>query len=202
MATRYFIALSSLAVLTMTSALSWTLGPGWGVPAAAGTCAASTTCPTTTQFTVNAGALTINVPSGPINLGSGDAGTTISNTFTGAGGTVVTVSDQRAALSPSWTASVIAATGGFTTGGGTTAETIPNSDVAYTSGNATSTTGNGTFTPGSPTAQESLNVSRTAFSHSGGSGDNTAAWNPTITVDVPAQAVSGQYTGTINHSVA
>ncbi|MER5324338.1 hypothetical protein ABT003_33940, partial [Streptosporangium roseum] len=42
------------------------------LPAQAGTCPASTTCPTTVTFTVTApGGLTITVPDGPINLGSG-----------------------------------------------------------------------------------------------------------------------------------
>ncbi|MEU6410670.1 hypothetical protein [Microbispora sp. NPDC046933] len=35
-----------------------------------------------------------------------------------------------------------------------------------------------------------------------GSGDNSATWDPTIVITVPAQAVAGTYTGTVNHSVA
>jgi len=37
---------------------------------------------------------------------------------------------------------------------------------------------------------------------SGVSGNNTATWNPTISVDVPGTALSGTYTSTITHNVA
>jgi hypothetical protein len=173
--------------------------------AQAATCAQSTTCPTTVQFTVGGGNLTINVPDGPILLGSGNAGSSITNTFTGAGGTVVTVADLRSVINPLWTASVVAGAGGFTTGGGTAAETIASGNVLYLSGNATTSPETGTSTPGQPVppgTPVSLDVPRTAFSHAGGSGNNTTAWNPTITINVPAQAVAGTYSGTINHSVA
>ncbi|MEV4295557.1 hypothetical protein [Microbispora rosea] len=33
-------------------------------------------------------------------------------------------------------------------------------------------------------------------------GVNSAEWNPALVVNVPAQAVAGLYTGTVNHSVA
>jgi len=35
----------------------------------------------------------------------------------------------------------------------------------------------------------------------GVSGNNTAAWNPTITVTIPANALAGTYSTTISHSV-
>ncbi|MDR8413997.1 hypothetical protein MTP10_35370 [Nonomuraea sp. 3-1Str] len=170
-------------------------------PAAqATTCPASTTCSTTVTFTVTAASgLTITVPTSQVNVGSGTPGTQISGSL----GTV-TVTDQRAALNATWVASAVAATGGFTTGGGTTAETIPTSAVLYWSGPATATTGTGTLVPGqiNAAAAQSLDVSRTAFSKTSGSGDNSAAWNPTIVINVPSQAVAGTYTGTVNHSVA
>ncbi|MEV0233844.1 hypothetical protein [Nonomuraea sp. NPDC050786] len=170
------------------------------LPAQAGTCPASTTCSTTVNFTVTApGGLTINVPNSPVSIGSGTPGNQISGPL----GTIM-VSDQRATLTATWVASVVAATGGFTTGGGTAAETIPNTAVLYWSGAATGTTGTGTFVPGQANAgaAQSLDVSRTAFSKTTGSGDNSASWNPTIVINVPAQAVAGTYTGTVNHSVA
>ncbi|MFF5207421.1 hypothetical protein [Streptosporangium sp. NPDC000396] len=116
------------------------------------------------------------------------------------------MSDQRAALTATWTASVIAAAGAFTTGGGTTPETIPNSSVLYWSGPATNTTGTspGDVTPGqlNAGAAQSLSVLRTAFRKTAGSGSNSVTWNPTLVINVPAQAVEGTYTGTVNHSVA
>jgi hypothetical protein len=33
-------------------------------------------------------------------------------------------------------------------------------------------------------------------------GDNTASWNPTVAINVPASAVGGTYTGTLTHSVS
>ncbi|WP_433497197.1 hypothetical protein ACQP1K_19785 [Sphaerimonospora sp. CA-214678] len=169
------------------------------LPARAGTCPISTTCPTTVNFTVNApNGLTITVPNGPVAIGSGAPGGQI----TGQLGSV-TVSDQRAALTAIWTASVIAP-GGFTTGGSSPAETISSSSVRYWSGAATSTTGSGTFTPGQANAgsAQSLDVSRTAFTKSSGSGSNSTTWHPTIVVDVPAGAVAGAYSGAVSHSVA
>jgi hypothetical protein len=169
------------------------------LPSQAEECPDSTTCPTTVTFTVTAeDGLTINVPDSQL-IGDGWSGAYISG-FLGP----VTVTDRRAALVATWVASVNASAGGFTTGAGTSAETIPNADVLYWSGTATATTGTGTFVPGqvNAAAAQALNVSRIAFSKTTGSGDNSAVWNPTIVIDVPAQAVEGTYTGTVNHSVA
>ncbi|MEU8379249.1 hypothetical protein [Streptosporangium sp. NPDC048865] len=170
------------------------------LPARADTCPPSTTCPTTVTFTVTAVAgLEITVPNGPVALGSGTPGNQISRQL-GA----ITVSDQRAALAATWVASVIAAPAGFTTGGGTAAETIPAGAALYWSGPATATTGTGTFVPGqvNAAAAQSLDVSRTAFGKTTGSGNNSATWNPTVVINIPVQAVIGTYTGTVNHSVA
>lgn len=169
-------------------------------PAGAADCPESTTCPTTMTFTVNApDGLTITVPDGPVSTGSGVPGDPISGQL-GA----VTVSDERAALTATWVATVSAAAGGFTTGGGTAPETIANSEVLYWSGAATATTGTGTFVPGQADAgaAQSLDETRTAFSKTTGSGNNSATWNPTLVVNVPDAAVAGTYTGTVNHSVA
>ncbi|GAA3093367.1 hypothetical protein [Streptosporangium carneum] len=169
------------------------------LPAHADTCPASTTCSTTVSFTVTAqNGLTIAVPDVPANIGGGVPGNQISGPL-GA----ITVTDQRAALAATWTASVIAASGGFTTGGGTAAETISTADALYWSGTAT-TTGTGTFVIGQAdrAAAQSLDVSRTAYAKTTGSGNNSATWTPNIVINIPAQAVVGTYTGTINHSVA
>jgi len=169
------------------------------LPSQAEECPESTTCPTTVTFTVTSqDGLTINVPD-TASIGSGWSGQQIS----GALGPV-TVTDQRAALVATWVTSVIASAGGFTTGAGTPAETVPNTNVLYWSGDQTATTGTGIFVPGQAdaAAAQSLNASRTAFSKTTGSGDNSATWNPTIVINVPAQAVQGVYVGTVNHSVA
>ncbi|MFJ9847707.1 hypothetical protein ACIRYZ_46300 [Kitasatospora sp. NPDC101155] len=60
------------------------------------------------------------------------------------------------------------------------------------------------MTPGQATAAQaqSLNVSRTAYSLTGGTGNNSATWNPTLVVAIPASAVNGTHTGTVTHSIA
>lgn len=157
---------------------------------------ADTTGDTIVTFTVTAGTLDITVPAAA-NLGSGSPGTNV----TGQMGPV-TVTDLRGALTATWTTTVSSTD--FTTGGGTTPETIGKAAVSYWSGPATATTGVGTFTPGQLTSAQAqdLSTARTAFTLTAGVGNNTAAWNPTLIAAVPAAAVAGLYTGTVTHSVA
>ncbi|MEJ8640037.1 hypothetical protein [Streptomyces sp. MS2.AVA.5] len=96
-----------------------------------------------------------------------------------------------------WTATA-ALSSSFATGGGTPAETISGADVDYAPGAAINPV-NGPFVPGSP---GDLGALRPAFSRPSGSGDNSVSWNPTLTVHVPAEAVAGEYTGVVRHSVA
>ncbi|MET8529086.1 hypothetical protein [Micromonospora sp. NPDC005172] len=164
--------------------------------ALAGPAVADTTGDTIVTLTVDAaGGLSITVPA-TANIGHGVEGSTV----TGQLGPV-TVLDQRGSLTPNWTATVVSTD--FTTGGGTSGETIPNINVLYWSGPATATAGSGTFTPGQPTAAQAviINVPRTAMSHTGGTGNNFATWNPTLSVNIPVGTVQGVYTGTVTHSV-
>ncbi|WP_285745066.1 hypothetical protein [Lentzea sp. NBRC 105346] len=152
---------------------------------------------TTTTFTVTGGALLITAPA-TADLGSGGPGSPISSAL-GA----VTVTDGRALLAPTWAATVTS--GDFTTGGATADETIANTLVDYWSGPATATTGSGTtFAPGQANAAAAVPLSETptAFALTAGVGNNSATWNPTLVVNVPAQAVGGLYTGTVTHSMA
>ena len=112
----------------------------------------------------------------------------------------VTVTDNRGIASASWTATVTGTA--FVTGGATAPETIPLTQVTYWSGPATATAGTGTFTPGEPAAANAVDLTapRTAFSLASGSSVNSASWNPTLSVSVPAAA--GTYTATITHSVS
>ena len=145
---------------------------------------------TTVSFSVTSGALSMSAPVS-VNLGSGAPGTTIS----GALGPV-TVTDNRALLSASWTAT--AASSDWTTGGATPAETIPATDVGYDPGSITTTgTITATGTPITLSGTGTPVVTGTA-----GVGDNTATWDPTISVAVPASAVGGAYTGTLTQSVS
>lgn len=144
----------------------------------------------TVTFTVTTGALSMSAPVSA-DLGSGAPGTDISGEL-GA----VSVTDDRALLSASW--SVTASSTAYITGGGTGPETIPASDVDYSVGTITTT---GTITA-TGTDITLSNTAKTVVTGSDGVGDNTAAWDPTITVHVPASAVGGVYTGTITQSVS
>lgn len=141
--------------------------------------------------------LSITVPA-TASLGSAAPGGTITAKV---GAVQVT---QSGIITQGWTASVTSTN--FITGTGTPAQTIPNSDVSYWSGIATATTGLilSRFTPGQATAAnaQSLSTSRTAYSLSGvGLVANSATWNPTLIVHLPAGALAGTYTGTLTHSV-
>ncbi|MFF3446683.1 hypothetical protein ACFYXJ_06015 [Streptomyces sp. NPDC002667] len=141
---------------------------------------------TTVTYTVTSGALTMSAPVSA-NLGSGAPGTTISAPIG-----PVTVTDDRALASASWT--VTAAETDFANG----PTTIPATDAAYTPGSVTTT---GTITA-TPTAVTLSNSSQVVLTGSDGIGDNTASWNPTVAVSVPAGSIGGTYTGTLTQSVA
>jgi hypothetical protein len=145
---------------------------------------------TTVTFAVNVGALSMTAPASA-SIGSGNPGTTISGNL---GGSVV-VTDNRAALSAAWTA--VASSTDFTTGGGTGTETIPAADATYTPGTIT-TTGTLTATGFAITLSGSPQTVVTGS----GSGNNTASWDPTIAVAVPAAAVGGTYTSVLTQSVS
>lgn len=144
---------------------------------------------TTVTFDVTSGLLTMTAPA-TASLGSGSPGTTIS----GAIGSVV-VTDNRALLSGTWTA--VASSTDFITGAGSPAETIPATDATYDPG-VPFVTGSFVATPTTIT----LSATPQTVVSSTGNGDNTATWNPTIGVAVPATAVTGHYTATLTQSVS
>ncbi len=146
---------------------------------------------TTVTFAVTSGELSMTAPTAA-NLGSAPPGGTASGAL-GA----VTVTDDRALLSASWTAT--AEETDWTTGASSTPETIPAADGTYTPGSIT-TTGTVTSVTGTPITLSST-VAKTVVTGSG-VGDNTASWNPTIAVAIPAAAVNGTYTGTLTQSVS
>jgi hypothetical protein len=146
---------------------------------------------TDVTLTVTTGALSINAPT-DADLGSGAPGTTIGPTALG----TVTVTDLRALDTATWSAT--ASSTAFTGSGTAAGDTIPASAATYTPGTPT-TTGTITVTPStvtlSGTAQEVVDGSA-------GHGNNTATWNPTIAVAVPADAVGGPFSATLSHSVS
>jgi hypothetical protein len=145
---------------------------------------------TAVTFAVTSGALTMTAPTSA-SLGSGAPGGSISSQL----GTV-TVADNRALASASWTATVSSTT--FITGAGTGAEIIPTADIFYDPG-AITTTGIITVTP---TGVVLSATPQAVVAGTAGAGNNSASWNPRLVVTVPFSAVSGTYTGTVTHSVS
>ncbi|HEX3622832.1 MAG TPA: hypothetical protein VHT97_10995 [Acidimicrobiales bacterium] len=185
---------SKLVTVILTSGmivagLAGFAGPAQAVPV---------TGDTLTTFTLTGGALAITAPASSA-LGSVATGTsTTAATLLG----VVTVSDGRGALLGSWTTSVTSSD--YNTGGSTSNETIANANADYWSGLQTAGTGVAVRVPGQLAFGNAVTLasSRTAFSATGVVGNNTTSWNPTVTVNIPAAAVAGAYTGTITHSLA
>ena len=215
-----------------TAAISWTAPvfanngtiSGYTVSSTPGTATCSTTSATSctltgltdgTTYTVTvtvtattgtAASLTVTVePAGFLSIAVPPSATlpsaTDGNVTSGHLG-AVTVTDNRALASASWTATVSSTS--FTTGAGGAGQSISAGSVTYWSGRAMATSGNGTFTPGQATAGNAVSLSngQTTFSLSGGSGVNAASWNPTVSVSVPTTVAAGTYTATITHSVA
>src|SRR5687767_7167706 len=166
--------------------------------AVAGTLALSTALPasadvsgaTPATLTVQGGVLAINVPSTTANLGT-YVNIVGGGTISGPLG-VVQVNDARsAAAGAGWVASVISTA--FTPAGATIAASF----VSYAAGTITKI-GTATYTANDPTHLEGVIPAVTA---TGITGDNSATWNPTITVAVPGGMAAGVYAATITHSL-
>ena len=145
----------------------------------------------TNTITAPVGVVSITAPASA-SLGSAAPGGTASGSLG-----IVQVTDERGGVA-GWTATTSATD--FTTGGGTTAETIPASDVQYLISGFTSTTGSASFTP-TPVTDLS-GTAQAVVTATNVNGDNSAAWNPVIRVSVPSGAVAGTYSAIITHSVA
>ncbi|MCW2929460.1 MAG: hypothetical protein JWM19_422, partial [Actinomycetia bacterium] len=169
---------------TMTNTAAST-APGSTCPP--GTSASQCTATTT----IIAGPLTITAPASA-NLGAAPPGAAIQGNL----GTIQ-VTDDRG-FGASWTAT--ASSTGFTTGGGTPAETIPAGNATYTITSPATTTGPATFT--NVTTATLSGTPQAVVSATQVNGNTTATWNPMINVTVPAGAIGGAYTATITHSVS
>jgi hypothetical protein len=165
------------AALTSTAASAAVMAPGPPVP-------------TTVTFTVTSGLLTLSAP-GSAALGTSRPASTI----TGALG-LVTVTDDRALLAAAWTVS--ASSTDFTTGTGASLSVIPVADADYDPHQIATT---GTITATATTITLS-GTPATVVAGTAGTGNNTASWNPTMSIDVPPDAVGGDYTGTLTQSVS
>ncbi len=186
------LIVAAVIATALTPTAGWAAVNGMAAPMLAGSNTPSGGDPNTTiTFTVTSGLLTMTAP-GSADLGSGLPGTTISSNL---GGDVV-VTDDRALLAASWTAT--ASSTNFTTGTGTAAETIPATDVGYDPGTITPT---GTSAADTGTVITLSGAAQTVVTGTA-VGDNTATWDPTLSVAVPGTAVTGGYTGTLTQSVS
>lgn len=139
-------------------------------------------------ITIEGGALTISVPSVTADLGTFinlvDGGSVTGNLGE------VKVSDARSGAT-GWSATAISTT--FTSGDLTA---IAASLISYAVGDVTAS-GLATFE-----ANDLANMTGAATVITAtATGDNSAAWNPEITVDVPGGTAAGTYTATINHAL-
>ncbi|WP_405584761.1 hypothetical protein [Streptomyces sp. NBC_01190] len=177
---RRSIAAASLVTGVVTTALACPL------PASA---EQSGTTPVT--LSVTSGTLDISVPTGPVALGSvGTSATpqTISNQLGN-----VTVTDSRGGTA-GW---VVTANGTDFVGPQNISVSAPGSS-SYTTP-AANTTGTVNVTPSNLSPLYPPGPVQTA---TGVSGNNTATWNPIISVTIPANALAGTYNASITHSVA
>jgi hypothetical protein len=143
------------------------------------------------SVTVTGGFLSITVPTTSVNLGT-QADTVGGETISGLLGQVQ-VNDARDDVAGSgWVVSVIASA--FTPPAG---PAIPASDISYSAGTIAQV-GTATYTPNNPV---NLTGVVPAITATGITGDNSATWDPTISVAVPGGFAAAVYTATITHSV-
>lgn len=180
MGTRSLLAATAAGTLVLGMALH-------ALPASAATSGG-----TLATFSVTAGTLSITV-SGTASLGSrvnSVAGGPVSGTL----GQVQVLDGRTAAAGSTWIATVISSSFVPTPAG----TAIAASAIGYTAGSITQV-GTATYTAGDPPDMTAVHA---AISATGITGDNSATWNPTITVMVPGGALVASYVATITHSVA
>lgn len=156
-----------------------------GAPASA-----DTTGTTPVTFEVTGGALNITVPTDTVDLGSVPASTSAQTVSAQLGN--VTVTDDRDG----------------TTGWAVTAHAV---DFTGPQNISVSAPGSGSYVPGPIATTGTVTATGSTLSPlyppgpvvtgAGVSGVNTATWNPTVNVTVPAGALVGTYSSTITHDV-
>jgi hypothetical protein len=159
--------------------------------ASAGSVSADTHGISEATITIEGGSLAITVPSVSVDLG------TFTNivgggSVTGTLGEVQVLDARSAAAGAGWVATAISSA--FTPPAGTA---LAASFVAYAVGDITQS---GTATYESHDRAD-LTAVGPVITATAITGDNSATWNPEITVDVPGGTAAGVYTATITHSV-
>lgn len=145
---------------------------------------------TTTTFTLEGGLLSVDSQAAAsLNIGvTGFAGATGVASVSGDLG-VTTVTDARGGV-VGWTSSAVSTT--FVGTGGSVS-----TGVNYATNAITPT---GVSTMADPSTGSISTIAEVVEALTA-SGNNTAAWNPTLTVALPADALADTYTGTVTTSV-
>jgi hypothetical protein len=171
-------------------AMSLAAGVACAVPLSTSATAATSGDTPVTLEVVN-GELSIEVPNGPVDLGSVPVSTSAQTVSAQLGNVVVT--DGR---------------------GGTADWNVTAHGVDFTGPQNISVSAPGSSTYNAPAATTTGTVTVTSHDLSpiyppgvvqaatGVSGINTATWNPTISIQVPANTLAGNYSSTITHSVS
>ena len=146
---------------------------------------------TPTSITILGGSLSITVPTSNVDLGS-KANAVGGMTISGSLGQVQVTDARSAAAGSGWITTVIATA--FTP---TAGPAIPASAVSYVAGPIVKV-GTATYTANNPGNLTGVSAAVTA---TGITGDNSATWNPTISVFVAGGMAAGVYYATITHSV-
>jgi hypothetical protein len=152
---------------------------------------AATTGITSMSLTLTGGSLEITVPTDAGSLGT-RSNTVGAGVISGPLGEVQVLDARSPAAGSGWIASAISTA--FTPPAG---PTIAASLVGYIAGPIVKV-GTATYTANNPTA---LDGSVAVVTATGITGDNSATWNPTITVAVAGGKAAAVYTATITHSV-
>lgn len=140
------------------------------------------------------GSLSITVPTTLVDLGS-KANAVGGMTISGSLGQVQVTDARSAPAGSGWVTTVIATA--FTPPTPPAGPAIPASAVSYTAGTITKL-GTATYTANDPLSLVAVCLVVTA---TGITGDNSATWNPTISVFVAGGMAAGVYYATITHSV-
>jgi hypothetical protein len=152
---------------------------------------ADTAGATGATVTVTGGVLEITVPGDTASLGS-TPNTVEGTTISGPLGEVQVNDARSAAAGSGWVVSVISTA--FTPPAG---PAIAASAVSYTAGTIVKV-GTATYTANDPPDLTGVVPAVTA---TGITGDNSATWTPTISVDIPGGMAAAVYSATITHSV-
>jgi hypothetical protein len=172
-------ASAALLVAVLTAAIAT---PAW----------AATSGGTTASFTLTGGTLSITVPTTSVSFGSAPEAVS-AQVISGSLGQVQVNDARDPAAGAGWVATVISAA--FTPSGG---PAIAASAVSYNAG-AITKVGTATYTANNPADLTGVVAVVTA---TGITGDNSATWNPTISIAVPGGTAAGTYVAVITHSVS